>query len=83
MKRRSEIVSFRVDAELAKRIDSARGVFDISRGDWVRGLVTAHLGQFFADDPNDCLDHVDEVLGQLSATTDQTQTGVCMPAAAD
>lgn len=43
MKRKTEIVSFRGDASLLARIDKAREPLEISRGDWVREVVIAHL----------------------------------------
>ena len=39
MKRRTEIVSFRADEPLLKRIDSARKPLILSRGEWVREVV--------------------------------------------
>src|SRR5690348_65468 len=43
MKLRSEIVSFRASEPLLKRIDSARKPLVLSRGDWVREVVTCRF----------------------------------------
>lgn len=43
MKRKTEIVSFRADASLLARIDAACSSIGLSRGDWVREIILAHL----------------------------------------
>lgn len=43
MKVRTETVSFRADPDLLKLIDDQCQRFGISRGNWVRGVVLAHL----------------------------------------
>ena len=45
MNRPSETISFRATKEVLRMIDTARSAFGLSRGDWVRGVVTAHLHQ--------------------------------------
>lgn len=55
MKRPSETISFRLNDEVAKLVDRARGPFGISRGEWVRGLVINHLQN----------NSVDQVSGEL------------------
>lgn len=43
MQRKTETIGFRADTELLRQIDSARKPFEISRGDWARSVVIAHL----------------------------------------
>lgn len=43
MPRKTEIISFRATASLLARIDKAAEPLEISRGDWVREIVIAHL----------------------------------------
>jgi polyhydroxyalkanoate synthesis regulator phasin len=45
MRRRTEVVSFRAADDLLKQIDAARKTFDISRGDWARSVIQAHVLQ--------------------------------------
>ena len=40
---KSETISFRASEDLLRQIDKAREPFGISRGDWVRGVVTGWL----------------------------------------
>jgi len=39
-KRPSETISFRLDANVLRVLDHHRQAFDVSRGEWVRGVVT-------------------------------------------
>ena len=43
MSRPSETVSFRLNTDVGKLVDRQRKPFGLSRGEWVRGLVTNHL----------------------------------------
>lgn len=43
MRRKSETISFRASEDLLRQIDKARKPFGVSRGDWVRGIVTGWL----------------------------------------
>jgi len=74
MKRRSETISFRVDSQLANRVDEACQMFPISRGEWVRGLVTTHLYQLHGEEQNDRLRQMEEALAELSIENQRTQT---------
>lgn len=74
MKRRSETISFRVDSQLAKKVDEVCRVFPISRGEWVRGLVTTHLYQLDGEDQDDRLRQIEETLAELSIENQRTQT---------
>ena len=56
------VVSFRATVDLLRQIDAARKKLDVSRGEWVRGIVTAHLYQG---------DHIGEIL--LDALNQLTQ----------
>lgn len=49
MRRKTEIVSFRADASLLARLDTARGQLSLSRGELVRELTIAHFHQHEAD----------------------------------
>ena len=42
MKTHTETVSFRADQDLLKRIDKECLQFELSRGTWSRGIITAH-----------------------------------------
>ena len=43
MSRPSETVSFRLNSDVGKLVDRQRKPFGLSRGEWVRGLVTNNL----------------------------------------
>ncbi len=43
MRKKSETIAFRADTDLLKKIDEQRVSFGISRGDWVRGIITTWL----------------------------------------
>ena len=43
MSRPSETVSFRMSTDIGRLVDRARTPFGLSRGEWVRALVTNHL----------------------------------------
>lgn len=45
MRRATEVVSFRATDDLLKQMDAARKPFDISRGDWARSVIQAHVLQ--------------------------------------
>lgn len=69
MKTHSETVSFRAEQDLLKRIDKERSVFDLSRGAWARGIITAHV---FRDEesssgkiPDDVQQAIEETRSQL------------------
>lgn len=45
MRRSTEVVSFRATDDLLRQIDAARKPFEISRGDWARSVIQAHVLQ--------------------------------------
>lgn len=63
---KTEVVSFRAPPDLIRQIDEARKPFDAGRGEWVRGVVTAHL--YSAEGPAFELltDSLDRVVLELS-----------------
>ncbi len=65
MKRRTQTVSFRVDQDLARLIDAARGPFQISRGDYVRAIVHAELVRDRGGSGDPALIDIQEQLGEL------------------
>lgn len=69
MKTRSETVSFRADQDLLKRIDRECGQFELSRGTWARGIITAHAfrdrERKVAEIPDGLQRSIDEMKRQL------------------
>ncbi len=70
MKTHSETVSFRAEQDLLKRIDKERSAFDLSRGAWVRGIITAHV---FRDEESSSSQIPDEVQQAIEETRSQLE----------
>ena len=43
MRKTSATISFRIDEDMLRLLDETRKPFGISRGEWARGVVIAHL----------------------------------------
>lgn len=66
MKAHSKTVSFRADQDLLKRIDKESSQFDLSRGAWVRGIITSHV--FRDQEPREA-----EIPDELQRSIDETR----------
>lgn len=69
MKTHSETVSFRADQDLLKRIDKESRQFELSRGSWVRGIITSYAVRdhepTLAEIPEELQRSIDEMRQQL------------------
>lgn len=71
MKRQKHTISFRIDDELAKRLDQARAPFGLSRHEWSRGVLTAWLNREEESELNSELIEIRDRLEQLDQSTEQ------------
>lgn len=62
MGRRSIPISFRIDQDLAQQIDELREPFNVSRGEWVRGVV---VGRLYNEGQDAIAARLDRALGVL------------------
>lgn len=62
MRRKTETISFRASEDLVRRIDQERHPYGISRGDWVRGAITARLFMENADARADEIANIGEAV---------------------
>lgn len=76
MKRRTETVSFRIDQDLARLIDEARGPFQISRGDYVRAVVHAELLRGRNRQVDHTLVDIQEQVAELLIESRETREGM-------
>ena len=67
-------ISFRANPDLLRLIDEAREPFGISSGEWVRGVVSAHL-RSDKPDPNRETE-IHSMLEHLAADQQLTRTGL-------
>ena len=69
MKTHSETISFRADPDLLRRIDIESKRFELSRGSWVRGVITSHAFRdhepSVAEMPEEIQRSIDEMKLQL------------------
>ena len=65
MRRKSETISFRADEHLMRLIDAERDVFGVSRGDYTRGVLTAHVLRNRESEINQRLIELDQSIRQL------------------
>ncbi len=69
MKTHSETISFRADQDLLKRIDMESRQFELSRGSWVKGIITSHAFRDHeprvAEIPEELQRSIDEMRQQL------------------
>lgn len=68
MRRRTETVSFRASEDLLRRIDEERTPFGISRGDWVRGVITARM---FMEKADALADEIAGIAGAVHRTEEE------------
>jgi len=80
MKRPTEVVAFRADETLLKRIDNARKALGLSRGDWVREVIVTHLHEdddqlelpTVIADLRQLIEQLDQAVQQLSTNQKRT-----------
>lgn len=65
MRRKTVPIAFRAPEDLLSRIDEERKPFGLSRGDWVRGVITARLFEDKDDPRNAQQTHLAEAVQRL------------------